>query len=185
MASYPELATLFRAHPVSAPHSAFLQNVLPYLIDVWLDDYERSTPASNTVVVTPDNFSYLFDIAEGRLLAAWGVTAGKNTSARPASRMQGHPLSAGALYHRGHAIPHTLGGACDINLVPQLGRINIGPFRTLEIRAVATPGAFYFTYWDYNGTAPATQGHPGQTPTHVDQGLLVDGHFPEITRHVN
>jgi len=78
------------------------------------------------------------------------------------------------LYHRGHAIPHTLGGATDINLVPQLGAVNVGAFRALERAAVATPGALYFTYWSYRGSRLRTaRGHdePGQVPTAVEQGL--------------
>ncbi len=94
--------------------------------------------------------------------------------------MAGHPLSAGPLYHRGHAIPHTLGGGTDINLVSQLGRINIGPFRPLEKKAVATPGSFYFTYWTYRNAV----GH-GQTPTGVDQGLLIAGQAPDVRHHGN
>jgi hypothetical protein len=99
--------------------------------------------------------------------------------------MAGYPLSAGSLYHRGHAIPHRLGGPTDINLVPQLGKINIGPFRPLEKKAVATPGSFYFTYWTYLGSARARDGRLGQTPTGVDQGLLIPGQNPLISRHGN
>jgi hypothetical protein len=92
--------------------------------------------------------------------------------------MTGHPLSAGASYHRGHAIPHTLGGPTDINLVPQRGSINVGPFRALERQAVATPGSLYFTYWIY-------QGPTEQTPRWVEQGLLVPGRPPDIRKHSN
>ena len=77
---------------------------------------------------------------------------------------------AACLYHRGHAIPHTLGGPTDINLVPQLGRINVGQFRTLEKRAVATPGSLYFTYWSYARTRAAGRSSASQTPVAVDQG---------------
>lgn len=150
------------------------------LLPAWLDDY--ASIAGNWDIVETDaaGFSYLFDIAAERLIAAWGVSQGRSGEARPASRMAGHPLSAGQLYHRGHAIPHTLGGGTDINLVPQLGRINIGPFRPLEKKAVATPGSFYFTYWHYRNAA----GH-GQTPTGVDQGLLIAGQAPQVTTHGN
>ena len=99
--------------------------------------------------------------------------------------MAGHPLSAGSLYHRGHAIPHSLGGATDINLVPQLGMINTGPFRALERRAVATPGSLYFTYWTYAGAQHSRYGHSGQTPAGVDQGLLVPGERPVVSSHWN
>jgi hypothetical protein len=130
-------------------------------------------------------FSYLFDVGAERLIAAWGISRGKNPEVRPKDRMKGHPLSAGPLYHRGHAIPHTLGGPTDINLVPQLGKINIGPFRALEKKAVASPGSFYFTYWKSKGSAPTRSRHPGQTPTGVDQGLLVPGKPPDVTHYGN
>ena len=155
--------------------------VIDKLLDLWLDEYARVTRSSNIVETRATSFAYLFDIDEGRLLAAWGVSQGKNSEPRPASRMSGHPLGTGPNYHRGHAIPHTLGGGTDINLVPQLGRINIGPFRPLEKQAVATPGSFYFTYWKYRGAV----GQRSQVPTGVDQGLLIAGQQPQITPHGN
>jgi hypothetical protein len=92
--------------------------------------------------------------------------------------MAGHPLSAGKRYHRGHAIAHTLGGGTDINLVAQLGSVNIGPFRALEREAINTPGALYFTYWIYSAIS-------GPKPTAVEQGLLCAGRPPKLTRHAN
>ena len=151
--------------------------LIPELIEEWLRDYDSSFPDNEIVETSTAGFSYLFDIQSGRLLAAWGFSQGKHTGARDKSRMAGHPLSAGSLYHRGHAIPHTLGGPTDINLVPQLGAINIGPFRVLERQAVATPGAFYFTYWQYRGQS--------QTPVAVDQGLLIPGQPAQIIQHGN
>lgn len=149
-------------------HETIEAEVVPLLIELWLSDYDSSFPNSEVVEVTTAGFTYLFDIAAQRLIAAWGFSRGRHAGARDKSRMAGHPLSAGSLYHRGHAIPHTLGGPTDINLVPQFGAINIGPFRELERLAVATPGALYFTYWAYpNG--------PSQVPSGVDQGLLISG----------
>jgi hypothetical protein len=184
MANYPRLAAMVRAMNAVAA-GGFDERIIPYLIDCWLDDYDRATPSHEIVETRANDFSYLFDIAGERLIAAWGVSRGRHGGARDASRMAGHPLSAGSNYHRGHAIPHTLGGPTDINLVPQLGRINIGPFRPLEKRAVATPGSLYFTYWIYRGTAPARDGRTGQTPTGVDQGLLIPGEAPLIAHHGN
>ena len=153
-------------------------SIVERLLPLWLDDYARVRPRSDVVETTSDGFSYLFDIAAQRLIAAWGVSKGRHAAPRPASRMAGHPLSAGAHYHRGHAIPHTLGGPTDINLVPQLGTVNIGPFRPLEKRAVATEGSFYFTYWQYGDDS-------SQTPNGVDQGLVVPGTSPDIRHHGN
>jgi hypothetical protein len=178
MAQYPELAGLVRTVASRSPGHGFTTKVVPYLVGIWIDDYAGSNHKTEIVETSVSEFSYLFDVSAERLIAAWGMSKGRHGEARDASRMAGHPLSAGPLYHRGHAIPHTLGGPTDINLVPQLGRVNIGPFRPLEKKAVATPGSFYFTYWTYFGTS-------GQTPTGVDQGLLIAGQLPQITHHGN
>ena len=151
---------------------------LDALVGMWLDDYNRRAPSLDVVETTYGDFAYLFDVKHGRLIAAWGISRGKHAGARDKSRMAGHPKGAGERYHRGHAIPHTLGGLTDINLVPQLGRINVGPFRELEKLAVATPGALYFTYWKYPRSA-------SQQPTGVDQGLLRPGLPAEVRSHVN
>jgi hypothetical protein len=154
--------------------------VIASLVDLWLDEYALTSPQADIVETQAGDFVYLFDTNCERLIAAWGQSEGRSEALRDRSRMAGYPLSAGSLYHRGHAIAHTLGGGTDINLVPQLGRINIGPFRPLEMQAVATPGSFYFTYWTYLGSGAA-----GQTPTGVDQGLLIAGQVPDIRHHGN
>ena len=175
----------------AAPASAefvFVKQVVPALTDLWLDDYDAITPESDVVLTTAGGFSYLFDIRWQRLIAAWGISRGAHVGPRDKGRMAGSPRTGGALYHRGHAIPHTLGGVTDINLVPQLGAVNVGAFRALERAAVATPGALYFTYWSYRGArlrTPQGREEPGQIPTAVEQGLLVPGAAPSITRHAN
>ena len=158
--------------------SAAAQQVIPTLINLWLNDYRARGASEDIVETTASNFSYLFDVGLGRLIAAWGISGGKHLGARDKSRMAGSPLGAGPGYHRGHAIPHTLGGPTDINLVPQLGSVNIGPFRRLEKEAVATPGALYFSYWLY------PPGH-GQKPASVEQGLLVPGNRLRVLAHPN
>jgi hypothetical protein len=128
--------------PRQGADPAFLAKVVPKLIDLWLEDYEAEGTSSDIVQTNAASFSYLFDIGRERLVAAWGVSRGRHAGQRDKGRMAGHSLSAGPSYHRGHAIPHTLGGPTDINLVPQLGHINTGALRKLEIEAVNTPGAF-------------------------------------------
>ena len=176
MLNYPELNNRWK----NTSSGSDFQVVEEYLIFSWLDDYYKLVGNSHTQVVETSNtgFSYLFDISQERLIAAWGSSKGKNNDHRDKSRMRGHPLSAGKKYHRGHAIPHTLGGGTDINLVAQKGSVNIGAFRVLENRAVNTPGALYFTYWEY-------QNANTQTPTRVQQGLLCPGQIPDIRWHQN
>ena len=176
MLNYPELNKILRI----PTQGSDLHEVVEYLISSWLDDYYRSVGNAYTQVVETSNtgFSYLFDISQERLIVAWGISKGKSTEHRDKSRMRGHPLSAGKKYHRGHAIPHTLGGGTDINLVAQKGSVNIGAFRVLENRAVNTPGALYFTYWEYSNVNT-------QTPVRVQQGFLVPGKTADIRWHQN
>jgi hypothetical protein len=181
MANYSNLTTLMPLRSADGFDPLVWRRVTVYLVGEWLDDY-RGGPMG-IVEVNCRNFSYLFDITTERLLAAWGISRGKYREKRDKARMQGHPLSAGSLYHRGHAIAHTLGGATDINLVPQLGKINIGPFRRLEKEAVATPGSLYFTHWRYSSDTFA--GGASQTPNGVDQGLLISGQRPKVTTYPN
>ena len=182
MAVYPKLSQMMLSFDQSSSEDGFTKEVIPYLMGIWLDDYARGGPKMDVVETTTSGFSYFFDIMAQRLIAAWGISHGRHSETRDKARMAGIPLGAGPLYHRGHAIPHTLGGPTDINLVPQLGSINIGPFRPLEKQAVATPGSLYFTYWTYVGASRTRDSHESQTPTGVDQGLLVAGRSPLIER---
>lgn len=152
--------------------------VLRRLKQLWLDDY-GGYPGQVTAVDL-EGFGYLFDTRADRLVAAWGISGPKPVAPRDKSRMASHPLSVGPLYHRGHAIAHSLGGGTDINLVPQLGRLNVGSFRSLEKLARDNPGSLYFTYWLYEGARAA-----GQTPSAVEQGLLAPGCRPDVRRHLN
>lgn len=176
----PYLERLNTLMPVSQGDAAavFSDTVLPFLIDEWLGAYGPPSGRSEVVETTLDRFSYLFDISEERLIAAWGISAGRDGHERDRSRMAGHPKGGGPHYHRGHAIPHRLGGQTDINLVPQRGSVNVGAFRALENRAVANPGALYFTCWLYDRNA-------GQQPSAVQQGLLVPGRAAEVIQHRN
>jgi hypothetical protein len=56
--------------------------------------------------------------------------------------------------------------------------LSAGPFGQLELEAVASPGAPYFTYWRY-GCADT------QTPNGVDRGLFRPAAAPRINQHAN
>jgi hypothetical protein len=105
------------------------------LVPLWCDDYYADNPKAEVVQVDLDesasSFSYLFDIELQRVLVAFGVPA-FSKHLRDASRMAGHPLANAGKFHRGHLMAHSIGGGTDINLVPQLGKLNIGAFRVLE-----------------------------------------------------
>ena len=176
MEAYKRLASLVSGMTPATSEQVFTGEVIPYLVDSWLERYDR--PDAEIVETSVEGFSYLFDVTLGRLISAWGLSRGRHGGARDKSRMAGHPLSAGPHYHRGHAIPHTLGGPTDINLVAQLGSVNVGPFRVLERQAVASPGALYFTHWIYHrGT--------DQKPIAVEQGLVIPGAPPVVRTHPN
>ena len=160
-----------------ANKQSLYDQVVPYLSERWLKQYWKAHGDSEIVETTHAGCSYLFDISRERLIAAWATSHGAHHAKRDANRMRSHPHNYGSLYHRGHCIPHSLGGPTDINLVPQLGKVNIGPFRVLEKMAVATPGAVYFTYWRYTDDA--------QMPACVEQGLLIAGQAPLISVHGN
>lgn len=156
------------------------QRVPPTLRWVSLDEFG---------MLKDDRIGYFFDIAAERLVGAYVVSHGKNDSSREESdkRLAGHPLNDSSLFDRGHTIAHTLGGGCDINIVPQNSRVNRSGrrdvptgFRTLERRAVETPGSLYFVHWLYAG---ATGGE--QVPTGVEQGLLLPRQAPEVYRFEN
>ncbi|TFW31369.1 hypothetical protein [Duganella callida] len=177
MANYPDIdGKTPRRSPESL--SALKNRVVPYLQEIWLTDYKRRTPRHEIVAINLEGYSYLFDVAASHLIAAWTISNGPVAHERDRGRMRGHPLTAEPGYHRGHVIPHQLGGLCDINLVDQRGTLNIGDFRRLEKLAVATPGALYFTYWQYTSMR-------GDIPVAVDQGLLVPGQPADIVTHAN
>jgi len=156
-------------------------NIIPVikrLSDEWVAEYTRKWKSCEIVHTAIGNNNYLFDVQAGRLIAAWGISAGKNAHKRDSNRMKQSPKGGGDDVHRGHAIPHSMGGDLDINLVPQLGKLNVGLFRVLEIEAVNTPGALYFTNWKYRDSK-------SQRPFSVDQGLLKPGRTPDIRAFAN
>lgn len=170
MTDYAELNRILPRLSHTEAAAAWVDEVGPLLVELWAQDYGRRVTSCRLLETSTGGFSYLFDMSTERLVAAWGISRGKSAIPRKdiETRMRGHPLANGGTYHRGHAIAHTLGGSTDINLVPQLGKINSGPFQALEKLAVSHAGALYFTYWLYG---------PGdsQVPVGVEQGLLMPG----------
>jgi len=118
--------------------SKLVEDIPRKLVPLWCDDYYFSNPRADLVMVDLDesgtSFTYLFDIDLQRAIVAYGVPIFAKHR-RDSARMAGHPLSAGSEFHRGHLMAHSIGGGTDINLVPQLGKLNIGEFRVLERKA--------------------------------------------------
>lgn len=147
----------------------------PWLFDkqavpIWCLGYrEAGAGEANLLEVPVDGIINLFDLAAERSLGVYGLSNGRHWGARDSSRMAGHPQSAGADYHRGHLVAHTLGGGTDINLFSQRGKLNIGEFRRLEKAAIADPGCLYFVRLVY------AAGNEGQTPDWIEQGLFPSG----------
>jgi hypothetical protein len=129
--TYTELVALYRGKDV-------VRDISMDLVPLWCDDYYFMNPKAELIQVDIDtsgtSFTYLFDINLQRSIVAYGMpTFSKHQ--RDASRMAGHPLSGGSSFHRGHLMAHSIGGGTDINLVPQLSKLNIGKFRVLERKA--------------------------------------------------
>ena len=167
--AYAQLAASF-------PGSDIVGGIQRNLVPLWCDDYyshHRSAELLQVDVAEPaTSFHYLFDITLERNIVAFGVPAFSQHK-RDSSRMAGHPLSAGANFHRGHLMAHSIGGGTDINLVPQLGKLNIGEFRVLErkVRDLAKQNlqCFYFVRTIYDGDS--------QTPRLFEQCIV----FPNKT----
>lgn len=175
MANYSNLNKFMSRSAPTQP----MTGIISSLVEDWLQDYSSKWKSADIVETSVAEANYLFDLGPERLIAAWMISAGRDAHERDHSRMAGFPKhEKWSLYHRGHAIPHRLGGGTDINLVLQLGSINIGAFRGLEREAQATPGALYFTYWLYgNGKS--------QVPSGVEQGLIQPGRPANIVSHGN
>ena len=137
------------------------------LIPMWCDDYCQKVPSAEIVEVELGGFHYLFDLCVERPVVAFGEPI-FTTTKRDTARMAGHPLSDGSKYHRGHLIGHSIGGGTDINLVSQLGSVNIGSFRVLEryVRDLAqqNTSCFYFVRAIYSG--------PSQKPHQIEQCVI-------------
>jgi hypothetical protein len=141
------------------------------LVRLWCEHYCAQNHGAELVEVNLKDagasFTYLFDISLQRTVVAYGVPAFAK-HARDAGRMAGHPNSAGPEFHRGHLMAHSIGGGTDINLVPQLGKLNIGEFRVLErkVRDLAKQSlsCFYFVRPIY--------GDKSQTPTKFEQCVI-------------
>jgi hypothetical protein len=70
VAAYPRLSQLVRSVDPRTPETGFNNIVIPYLVDVWLDDYSRANRRAEVVETTDAGFSYLFDLTDQRLISA-------------------------------------------------------------------------------------------------------------------
>jgi hypothetical protein len=129
--TYRELVALYRGIDI-------VRDISTDLVPLWCEDYYFMNPKAELVQVVVDtsatSLTYLFDINLQRNVVAYGLPIFSKHQ-RDASRMAGHPQSGGSRFHRGHLMAHSIGGGTDINLVPQLGKLNIGEFRALERKA--------------------------------------------------
>jgi hypothetical protein len=145
------------------------ETLADWLTPRWCAAYRALGGSPDIVEVTEGTFTYLFDIAAERAIAAYGVAQAMQPSPRDRSRMAGFP-SSGAGYQKGHLIAHRLGGGLDVNLFHQLGAANIGPFRRLESEAAKNPGSFYFVRLLY------------ATPSLPCEALPADGRSADLQR---
>src|SRR4051794_19499291 len=87
LAQYPQLAALLRAVDPRSSEVAFKTKVVPYLIDLWIDDYTGTVlPLKPEIVeTTVSGFDYLFDLSLQRLVAALGISHGRHGEPRDAA----------------------------------------------------------------------------------------------------
>ena len=151
--------------------SEIVAEIANVLIPIWCDDYAFTSPSAQIVEVETGesgaSFSYLFDLALDRNIVACGIPSASKHK-RDRSRMAGHPLANSARYDRGHLMANSTGGGCDINLVPQLARVNRVQFRVLERKVLDLARdqmqSFYFVRCLYNNSS--------QLPTAFEQGII-------------
>lgn len=176
-ATYQKILAAYKGNHV-------VEDIPEQLVSLWCDDYYAANPDSELVTVDlkdeGKSFTYLFDIQLQRAIAAYGVPVFAKDK-RDASRMAGHPLSGGSKFHRGHLMAHSIGGGTDINLVPQLGKLNIGEFRKLERRvrdlARQNQRCLYFVRTIYNDDS--------QTPGRFEQCVLLPSKVLLYREHKN
>jgi hypothetical protein len=157
------------------------------LLDRWTAEYEAVTPWAPAIVeIELGTLVYLFDAAptsrepttggDDRVVVVWGRSS-VPTTRRDRSRLAGFipvPGSwSGRGRDRGHLVAHALGGALDLNPVPQSSALNRGRseegrrWRALEREAAASPGTPLFVRPIY---ADATW-----SPTEFEYGLVRGG----------
>lgn len=174
----------YRYLAASCRSGDLIKDIPSKLVPLWCDDYYLNNPRAELVEVDIDesgtSFTYLFDIDLQRNVVAFGVPI-FSKHRRDSSRMAGHPLSAGSTFHRGHLMAHSIGGGTDINLVPQLGKLNIGEFRVLErrVRDLAKQNlrCLYFVRAIYNTKS--------QTPTMFEQCIIFPSGMIDYALHKN
>ncbi len=157
---------------VSGRGAISVHDLAEKLIPRWCSDYRFTNPRAQLVATTLTErgtwFTYVFDLERSRVVVACGVPIAWREKRR-ASRIAGSPLADSAKYDRGHMMAHYLGGGEDINLVPQLSKMNRGEFRKVEEMAreetLKNHECLYFVRCIYNSST--------QLPTHIEQCLIL------------
>ena len=158
----------------------YLNKKLPPL---WDADYRATTRDSGELLTItfqdksdPGSFvNTMFDLHSGRsgtedrVVAVWGLSRTEPASTRDKQRMKGYLEGVWSDAHpgrdRGHFFAHTMGGGVDINLFPQLARVNRGgKWRELERYAADHPGTYCFIHPIYAGTS--------WTPSRLEYGIF-------------
>lgn len=149
--------------------------------DAWAAQYRaESTGETEVVEVELGTLTYLFDIANERVVGVHGRSAPTN-AVRPAARMRGHPSynkRGEEQTDRGHLVAHTIGGGTDINLVPQARALNVSAgWRAFERYLQEHAGAFFVVQVEY--------GDESQRPFALVYGVLRDDGAFQYERFLN
>ena len=88
MLSYPNVTAILQGLGPPLTDAVVASRLAPRLVEAWLNDYGRITRGYDVVETKDEGFSYLFDIAAERLIAAWGLSKAK-TPRRARSSQRG------------------------------------------------------------------------------------------------
>jgi hypothetical protein len=83
MLQYPNLSTLLLKLSPEPDPTVYDEEIIPLLLNTWLDSYTKTTVGSSIITTTVDRYSYLFDVTLGRLISAWGISEGRNRARAP------------------------------------------------------------------------------------------------------
>jgi hypothetical protein len=138
----------------------------------WSAQYQRECKGQTELVeVDIGSLTYLFDVAQGRVVGVYGTSAPANEP-RPESRIRGHPSynNTERQTDRGHLAAHTIGGGADINLAAQDHALNISKaWRDFERYGQKNPGTFFAVQVEY--------ANDQDRPSGFVYGIVRDGQF--------
>ncbi|WP_218884352.1 hypothetical protein [Burkholderia guangdongensis] len=82
------LNSILRRPSRESTPECFRKDVGPLLVAMWAQDYASYAPDCELLETSDAGFSYLFDVAAERLVAAWGAVGAEITNREPSLRRE-------------------------------------------------------------------------------------------------